>query len=1825
MTDNTNSYNSSREEDNIEVTTDLNSPPLNNYTYWNISTINVRGLNDPLKQERLFSFLSEYNFDFCGITETWLKPANYIKDPYNNFQIISTTPDPDNYFGTGVSLAIQNEWTKHIFQKKMHKNRGIMIDLSLKKGKKIRIIVVYYPANPQNKKEESSSLFAWTKETITEALRKQYHIITMGDLNTISDPLLDSNSATPSAIKNPTIELFTTLNFTDTFRYINPGEKTYTWIKKGAGRRLDYIWTSDTLTSAIIDSTHEPMSTTIDSDHKLVSTILNMGPIENKKLANYKNETQTFIDFKNSTGKQWDTFTNKVEIYCQELNAKTPSATIDQLWTWFKDNIMLIGKQTLKIRKVKKHSKYTTKNYNNNKTKNLRNISTLYKTFTKWTCNPETQTQENRDIINNTLADVQTIYPSLLNPPLDRNISSISDPAVREWIKELRTLYFAEKKITKQLFLKEQKEKIRNNIQKRFKDLQDSPKKMINSILNIKKRSIITDRLCVKSNNEIDIITDPDQIKSHVKKHFQDWTRKRTPLDINKNDRWKAQYEPKSTINNEWYQNLSVPITAEEVKNNLNKKNNFSAPGNSNIPYILLKKLKTNGIATLTNLFNSILQTGVVPKEWKKGNIYPIPKPKEWMGDINITRPITLLETARKLFTSILNNRLADTLTSHQILSDNNWAGLPNGSTQQPIHILNNIIEEAIELKKELWIVSQDISKAFDSVNTNMLTAALHRIKVPNNIIRIITNLLTDRENTVITASGLTEAYTVEDGIDQGDTISPLLWRIFYDPLLQEVEDSCPGYSMKTEWITSLNPYTTNQLTQKITGTAYMDDTTWFAGNREDTQHTLDIASSFFQINDIKVNVDKSKLTCINTESEDRNKGLVLCGDTLHPTEKHEPVRILGVWISESGNKKHQKNLIKECINKTIKILKWKSITDKQCRYIINQVLFPRIEYLLNDLVLTEQECNVLNGPITKVFKHKAGLPASTINSIIHAPFGYKVFNLWDRQIHTHATKFFNRLNDSDMCASTTKIRLQQLQNTFWSTNSILHNKLPFWTSSRKRNLNNDILNMLKVQGITFTTTFHHQICETINNRGTPIEAFMGSSWYNKHRKDLRNRQIIYCEQVMSPTLSQTLAWHQIKKRSAQGKTPKWFTSIHQKIQETIQETGWQLTETHTLYDIFAHIPKRSKKEKRKNPLWSAAKIQNSKQPVLLRRAKLGTDNQSICRHITKNVNESPLFKCKGCSLNDSNVRKEYKDQQQCLLKINNDELIPIPVTKTTISSRSSSAVSSGHSTPAREYTNRLQMTAEDIAETIDKKLKTIQEISQAVREQKPVIHLDNFTESKHLLKKTILTSEKTFEKLIFITTSLMLTDNLQIYTDGSLEQHANHCTMGLGWVIYNQEGKTLAEFKGKTDTTPSSTKAELTAILVATLTIPHNKKVEIITDSANAINILNKALRTTGNESTAHQKNANKKLLNKAHNRILATTIIEILRKKNIQYRLTKVKSHTGNRGNDRADSLARISLAKEDRDDITFNLKNSTSNKVLIRWNQKELDVPVSTLVKKIANKKWTSKWRAQNRTNTWLSNKKCYEINWDLTFKTLHPSQITNTHTDFQDSVDRSFRHKTYFKELPTLNQLHIRRPDLYKIPTCITCGKTKEDDLHPFTCNPKNIQDLKDSYISFLSEECAARADGNKQRTDIRTTWRNTQIYNTNNNANLTDEVTFLDIIRGNITNKMIEVATSITNNITEAKKAITVATNKFWEKKKEVWKDRCNTVITWEKTQGINKKDKKNKKYPKKKYTKEESLRTKTFQEKYITLTNSAMTEYINNTDRFFNFLSKFQC
>ena len=81
-----------------------------------------------------------------------------------------------------------------------------------------------------------------------------------------------------------------------------------------------------------------------------------------------------------------------------------------------------------------------------------------------------------------------------------------------------------------------------------------------------------------------------------------------------------------------------------------------------------------------------------------------------------------LLESPRKLYMKILTNRLSTILAKNKhVLGEHNFAALPGNSTFEPIHILNNIFEEAQERKKECWALLQDMSKAYDLINRGNL------------------------------------------------------------------------------------------------------------------------------------------------------------------------------------------------------------------------------------------------------------------------------------------------------------------------------------------------------------------------------------------------------------------------------------------------------------------------------------------------------------------------------------------------------------------------------------------------------------------------------------------------------------------------------------------------------------------------------------------------------------------------------------------------------------------------------------------------------------------------------------------------------------------------------------------------------------------------------------------------------------------------------------------------------------------------------------------------------------------------------------------------
>jgi len=267
-------------------------------------------------------------------------------------------------------------------------------------------------------------------------------------------------------------------------------------------------------------------------------------------------------------------------------------------------------------------------------------------------------------------------------------------------------------------------------------------------------------------------------------------------------------------------------------------------------------------------------------------------------------------------------------MVEYNILEEPNYAGLSGNSIASLVHIMNNILEDARQKNNELWILFQDIRKAFDSVGLEMLKKSLERIKLPKNAVSFILSLYEKRKIKVITNFGLTKEFEAKDGLDQGEVISPLAWRIFYDPLLCTVQKTKNlGYEMTTKWPTDITYNLTKELSHRQAVLAYADDTTWIAKSKKELQDIINISNEFYEINDIEINSKKSELIAINVNKKCKGEDqlAIIVGKSqnkVYAKKETDLARHLGVWISSRGKPSLSLNIVRNEVSRICKAIK---------------------------------------------------------------------------------------------------------------------------------------------------------------------------------------------------------------------------------------------------------------------------------------------------------------------------------------------------------------------------------------------------------------------------------------------------------------------------------------------------------------------------------------------------------------------------------------------------------------------------------------------------------------------------------------------------------------------------------------------------------------------------------------------------------------------------------------------------------------------------------------------------------------------------------------
>ena len=181
----------------------------------------------------------------------------------------------------------------------------------------------------------------------------------------------------------------------------------------------------------------------------------------------------------------------------------------------------------------------------------------------------------------------------------------------------------------------------------------------------------------------------------------------------------------------------------------------------------------------ITKLFNIILDTGIIPKDWCISLIHPIYKNKGDSGDPDNYRGISLISCVGKLFTMAINERLTNYLNKVGLIGDEQAGFRKNFSTLDHIYVISSLIDLYKHKGKRIYCAFIDYKKAFDLVDRSNLWLKLLGSGINGNFLNIIHNMYLNAKSCVKLNSKVSPLFNCGIGVRQGDNLSPLLFALY--------------------------------------------------------------------------------------------------------------------------------------------------------------------------------------------------------------------------------------------------------------------------------------------------------------------------------------------------------------------------------------------------------------------------------------------------------------------------------------------------------------------------------------------------------------------------------------------------------------------------------------------------------------------------------------------------------------------------------------------------------------------------------------------------------------------------------------------------------------------------------------------------------------------------------------------------------------------------------------------------------------------------------------------------------------------------------------
>lgn len=235
---------------------------------------------------------------------------------------------------------------------------------------------------------------------------------------------------------------------------------------------------------------------------------------------------------------------------------------------------------------------------------------------------------------------------------------------------------------------------------------------------------------------------------------------------------------------NRGLEEFHFPIVSESLLLRVVRGMKNTAAGSDDIPMIIIKEVVADISDILIHLCNISFGSGIFPSKLEIAKVLHFFKSADKILFSNY-RPVSVLRAFSKILEKIACDSLRQFCINNSIITQAQFGFMEGKSTEDAILAFVGDITKAFDKNQYTVGVFLDLSKAFDTVDHEILLAKLDYYGVRNESNKWFSSYLEFRKQYVSYGGSNSDLFEIRYGVPQGSIMGPLLFLLYINDIVR--------------------------------------------------------------------------------------------------------------------------------------------------------------------------------------------------------------------------------------------------------------------------------------------------------------------------------------------------------------------------------------------------------------------------------------------------------------------------------------------------------------------------------------------------------------------------------------------------------------------------------------------------------------------------------------------------------------------------------------------------------------------------------------------------------------------------------------------------------------------------------------------------------------------------------------------------------------------------------------------------------------------------------------------------------------------------------